>query len=417
MAGPRERAVRGLDLLFAMGSGPGATRPPEAGKVCTMLCGILAACGRALFLAGALAASAGAGAAQVPPGQEPEPATETEPAQLLDAHRLRSVFLDLLGRPPFQAERERWLGKGQRSLLNELVGSREFWRQWYEEQLYYFLLIDNFAPQSERVLAIPDELARGGLDVREAIHRIALSSSFDQRNPGADTFVTVVMEQLTGMTVQKNARELEIGKAVYDGKPGLFLGESGSTQADILRIAVGHRLFSQTLLEREYRRWLRAEPDKRALQDWTREFQRNPGVFVGLVKSWFLSPGYDARLAQPRPEPNRLFVRAVFVDLCGRLPTPEEQARMRNALDGLSDPGPLRSVLARLLLDSGAAALPERKTLEDEAGWIQEEFLRLLGRPPSERELSVFTSALRDPACRPSTVIYALVSHPAYQTY
>ena len=69
-----------------------------------------------------------------------------------------------------------------------------FWRAWLEEQLYYFLLVDNFRPTSQRVLDAPGDLSKGKIGAREALHRIVLSASFDRRNPGPDTFVTVVME-------------------------------------------------------------------------------------------------------------------------------------------------------------------------------------------------------------------------------
>ena len=93
------------------------------------------------------------------------------------------MFLDLVGRPPYAEERSHWLGKARHDLCDALIGSEAFWRHWYEEQLYYFLLIDNFRPGSERMRGIPAALSAGVLDARDAIHRIALSSSFDQRNP------------------------------------------------------------------------------------------------------------------------------------------------------------------------------------------------------------------------------------------
>ena len=121
----------------------------------------------------------------------------------LDSGRLRAIFFDLFGRPPLRAERGRWLGRGAGELLDESLGSVAFWENWLEEQLYYFLLIDNFRPASEKVRAVPTDLAHGRIGVRDALHRIVISASFDRRNPGPDTFVTVVMEQLLGSTVQK----------------------------------------------------------------------------------------------------------------------------------------------------------------------------------------------------------------------
>lgn len=343
--------------------------------------------------------------------------TTAEPALVLDARRLRALHMDLLGRPPLENERERWLGRGAYELLDLLLGSEDAWRHWFEEQLYYFLLIDNFRPETERVVAIPEDLAARRIDVREAIHRIALCSSFDARNPGADTFVTVVMEQLDGFEVQKTARELEVGKRVYDGSSGQFLGKSGRNQADIVRIAIEHERFALTFLEREHRRLVRAEPERADLARWAQDLRRDPRIYLALVREWLASPAYERRLHDRRPQPNRLFVRALFVDLLGRLPSPSEEARMRNALDGLSDPGPLRSVLARLLIDSGQAELPARENVRDPTAWVAGLFERLLGRAASEAELAAFVSAFHDPACKPGTVVYAIVSHPEYHRY
>ena len=350
-------------------------------------------------------------------GDSPDDSTVAQPAHVLDARRLRSVYLDLVGRPPFEAEREQWLGKGMYELLDAFFEGGEIWRHWYEEQLYYFLLIDNFRPESERIASIPEDLHLGRIHVRDAIHRIALSPVFDARNPGADTFVTVVMEQLDGFHVQKNVRELEIGKQVYDGKSGLFLGSRGENQADVVRIAIEHERFPATFLSREYQRIVRAGPERGTLKRWMRIFNKDPYQYVDLMREWLASPAYQQRLEDRRVQPNRLFVRSLFVDLLGRLPSIEEETRMRNALDGLSDPGPLRSVLARLLIDSGSAEIPEREEIVDPTAWVSGLFERLLGRSASDEELSVFVKSFHDPACRPGTVVYAIVSHPEYHSY
>ena len=118
------------------------------------------------------------------------------------------------------------------------------------------MLLDNFRPETEGVRSTPLKINEGRLTPREAIHRIVLSPSFELRNPGADTFVTVVMEQLTGMTVQKKTRELEIGKSLYDGRQGLFLGHIGSSQADVIKICIESKEFSREFIEREYVRLL-----------------------------------------------------------------------------------------------------------------------------------------------------------------
>lgn len=338
-------------------------------------------------------------------------------SEVLDARVVRALYLDLLGRPPFAPEREAWLGRRSAELVDTLLGGEEFWTNWLEEQLYYFLLVDNFRPATDGVLTIPTELASKALGARAALHRICLSSSFDRRNPGPDTFVTVVMEQLLGLTVQRNPRELEIGKKIYDGATGVFLGRTGSSQADVVRIAIEDDRALRHLLRREHLRLLRREPSEGDLIAWTKALASEDRALVDIFREWFSPPRYAQRIESRESEPNRLFVRALFVDLLGRLPAEEEAQRLRGALDGLADAGPLRSVIARLLLDSGRALVPERDAIPDPSAWIQGLFERLLGRSPGPDELAAFLEAYRDPCCRPATVVYAIVSHPEYQTW
>jgi hypothetical protein len=342
-------------------------------------------------------------------------AASTEP--LLDAGRLRLTYLTLFGRPPFRSEREAWLGRPAGELLERVISDPELWDNWLEEQLYYFLLVDNFRPAPEELLSIPEELAEGELGVRSVLQRIALSSSFDRRNPGPDTFVTVMMEQFLGLTVQRNKRELEIGKKIYDGTPGSFLGKPGNSQADVVRIVLEDQRMLGHFLGREHRRLLRQEPAERDVDLWSKTLADDDTAFDEIVHGWIDSEAFERRLQARAPQPNRLFVRALFVDILDRLPREDEAQRMRNALDGLADSGPLRSVIARLLIDSDKASIPDRKEITDPRTWIAGLFERLLGRPASETELASFLDVYEDPSCKPATVLYAIVSHPEYQTW
>lgn len=336
---------------------------------------------------------------------------------IVDARTLRSLSMDLLGRPPLRAEVAQRTDKPAAALLDALVGAPEFWNHWLEEQLYYFLLVNNFRPESERIQAIPADLAARKLDVREAIHLIALSSNFDQRNPGADTFVTVVLEQLDGIEVQKNARELDIGKKLYDGRQGVFLGSAGNSQADVVRIAVTNTAFARHFVGREYERLVHRKPDAKELVTSATDFSKDPASYPILVRRWLASDAYRNRLEQRVPASNRLFVRALFVDLFDRMPAAEESEPMREALDGLSDPTPLRAILVRMLLDSGQVAVDRRADIKDAGEWIGRQFRRLLCRAPTDSELATFVVALQQPDCRPETILCAILASAEYQRY
>ena len=342
---------------------------------------------------------------------------QPDEGRVLDPSSLRRSYLVLLGRPPLDTERARWLGATRWALLDDLLEAEAFWRNWLDEQLYYFLLVDNFRPVTDGVQALPTLLAGGKIGVMEALHRTCLSSSFDRRNPGPDTFVTVVMEQILGLTVQRASRELEIGKKVYDGAPGTFLGKSGNSQADIVHIAVSDPRALAYLLERECQRVLRRAMTAEEAATLPLCLAKDEHAFKGILRTWLLSSDYDSRLGTSLPQPNRIFVRALHVDLFGRVPGEAEAQRFRTALDGLADSKPLRMLLARLMLDSGQAKVPDRSAITDPAAWIGEQFERMLGRRPTSKELAVFCESLESPACRPATVLYAIVSHPEYQTW
>ena len=349
--------------------------------------------------------------------QDDDLRTVAVPMRPLAHGALRTVFLDLVGRPPFAAEHAEWHGRGFLELVPHLVGSAEFWNHWWEEQLYYFLLVDTFRPVTEAARAVPTGLAEGRLSARDAIHRLALTSSFDLRNPGADTFVTVVMEQVCGITVQDRKRDLELGKKAYDGGEVRLFGDDAASQADVVRVCIEHEDAAAHLVRREYERIVKRAPERAALRDSTRRLHRDPHAFVELVGEWMLSDAYRARLAESVALPNRTFVRALYVDLLDRLPTEDEAEPMRYALDGLADSRPLRSLLARLLIDSGDAPLPSEGSIEDPRAWIAGLFHRWLGRDPSSAELETFETTLALPECSPSTVAYALLTSAEYHRY
>ena len=348
-------------------------------------------------------------------GQDPR--TRAAAARALDARSLRAVFMDLVGRPPRRAEAQEWLGRGRGELLDDLLGSEEFWAHWWHEQLYYFLLIDNFRPRTRAAKEVPTKLAEGRLHYRDALHQAALTPTFDLRNPGADTFVTVVMEQFCGVVVQDRAGELEIGKVAYEGGKGRFLGTTAENQADVIRICVEHRDASRHFLAREHQRLLRRDLERKQLRKDAGRLHRDPWAYLALVREWLLSEAYDQRLAALVPKSNSLFVRCLFVDLLDRLPEDDELEPMRNALDGLADSRPLRSVVVRLLLESGRAAVPAKAAIEDPTRWIGQQFPRFLGREATPEELRVFVTAFHEEGCEPSTILYALLSHSEYQSY
>ena len=303
---------------------------------------------------------------------------------LLDEGALRSVAIDLVGRPPTAEERERWVGEPRADLVAALLATEEAWDHWLGEQ------------------------------PRDALHRIALSTSFDLRNPGADTFVTVVMEQFCGIEVQESRRELELGKRAYDGERARFLGEEASTQSDVVRIAARHGDAAEHFVAREHERLTGRPVPKRDLKRVARRVHREPKEAFDLYPEWLASEAYGARIRDGRPVPNHTWVRMIHHDLGRPAPSDEDVESLRSALDGLGDPAPLRSAILRMALAAKDADVPTVTNQAEAEVFVKGAFQRLLGRPPTPDEARAFRAAALEED-GPRTILYVLMTSEEYE--
>ena len=286
---------------------------------------------------------------------------------------------------------------------------------WFEEQLQFFLLLDRFRPRGESIEQLPRRLQKGQLDARSAIGEILLSTGFSLRNPGNDTFVTVLLEQCLGLVVQdrKGKRTLEAGKKMYDGKKTRFLGQEGRNQSDLIQAVLHNEQFTRHLLDRHHRRLLNAPlPDDADIEPVHTDFQR----FFPTLGQWIASPDYQQALDQRRTKTERQFLRGLYVDLLERVPDEQEMRNLRNAMQAMADPAPLRTVLAKVILDSSKRKLP-RYRRGQEREFVRECFHRYLARSPNQQEMSAFTDVLTAEGGEPIHVVRALVGSLEYQTY
>ncbi|MBK8974415.1 MAG: hypothetical protein IPM29_00670 [Planctomycetes bacterium] len=342
---------------------------------------------------------------------------------LADANYVRRVAHDTLQRGPDPRELRSTVGMPVARVARYFLRLRESMEQFVEEELYYYLLIDRFRPATRNVAELPERLSQGTVDVRAATAEIVLSPAFSLRNPGNDTFVTVVLEQCLGMTVQerRNRPTLDAGKQMYDGTRVRFLGESGQSQADLVRIVLGHVDFTTHLLDRHHRRVLRQplvngrRPSAEA-QAWIDRVHAAPAEFFDVLGEWLASDDYVQACAAKRPRTDRQFVRSLYVDVLGRAPSYDELRNVRNALQSMADPTPLRTVVVKLVLDSGEARLPELRQ-GGEAGFVDACFERYLGRAPRQPERDAFAALLREPETTARHVVRALLSSTEYQFY
>ena len=332
-----------------------------------------------------------------------------------DRRFIRAVMIDLAGRTPLPDEWGRAFGRPRADWVRELAQGLSAAESFFEEELFYFLLIDNFRPSTDAFLEVPRLLADRSLSVKELLRQLVSSQFFNSRNPGTDTFVTVVLEQLLGFTVQKEPTILEAGKRMYDGYTASFLGSKGANQADLVRIAVEHENLEPFFLARRFAAiFVDDAPKKRVAADAAR-LRADPLAWPAIAADWILSQAYDERLASARPKSDRVFVRSLYADLHERVPDYQEFRRCRNALLALSDSRPLRSVLIKLMLDAGGADRLLAAHAEP-AALVRACYLRFLAREPTQPEGAAFARELTQGAER-KLVVRALLTHAEYQGY
>lgn len=345
-----------------------------------------------------------------------DPARPRRAPTLDERFRFRRLAYDLLGRPPTEDELAEFAAAGREATVDRLLGSRERWEAWYEDELYDLLLIDEFRPGADRLDDLPGRLADGRTNVRDALAEIAKSQQFNARNPGNDTYVTVVFEQFLGITVQSEKALLEEGKRMYDGRAATIFGKRGRSQADFVDIALAEPRFAATYVARRATALLAGAPPRADLERWTRAVREDPARFPAVEREILLSDAWTKGLAAARKKSDRRFVTGLWHDLLRRAPTYQELRNLRNASQALTDPAGLRSLVIGAMLNSAAAAAP-KKDGTDPAAWIPELFERLLARRPTQNELTAFLSAWKNPACRPTTVLHALLTSAEYDRY
>jgi len=345
------------------------------------------------------------------------PATRDSKASL---RFVRRATLDILQRTPSPAELRSYVGAPIDLVVQRLFRRLEAMEVWLEEELFYYLLLDNFRPKTRAIASLPRRMMKREIDVRGATLEIVLSTSFSLRNPGNDTFVTVILEQCLGMRVQdrRNTHTLEAGKKMYDGLKTRFLRQTGSTQADLIDIVMRQEGFTWHVLDRHHRRLFGRPLDRKAeaAEAAAARVHADFGEFFAVLADWITSPDYLAAIATRRPRTDRQFVRGLYMDLLERRPDYEEMRNMRNALQSMADPTPLRAVMAKVILDSGRAKLPALEP-GGEREFVKQCFLRYLGRGPTQEELPAFAGALAKQECSPIHVVRALVGSPEYQYY
>jgi len=86
--------------------------------------------------------------------------------------------------------------------------------------------------------------------------------------------------------------------------------------------------------------------------------------------------------------------------------------RLSATFQALADPTPIRSVLAKVMVDSEQVKTGK---IDNPTQWVQDLFGRMLGRAPGEKETEAFVQAVKDGKAK--LAIQAIVDSEEYQNY
>jgi len=142
----------------------------------------------------------------------------------------------------------------------------------------------------------------------------------------------------------------------------------------------------------------------------------------------------DGTSGTARSKTSSQFVRGVYADVLGRAPERydfvvtangqpgftipiDEETFLVNTLDGMGDPGPLRALITKGIVESDEVDLPTKSSVSDPKAFISDQFRRLLGREPNAYELSAFVGQWQsDAAVGPKAIVRAIVGSREYQS-
>ena len=333
-----------------------------------------------------------------------------DPAALAVA---RSVYADVLGRPPTPPEAIAAAGRAAPELGGVLLSTLEAGRAWTEDACVRLGLVGDFEPDGEAAGALPARLAAGDVSPAAAEAALLLDPAFLRAHATPEALADALETLVLGRALSPEERAATLAAA--GGRPARAFGTERLDSAEsVVRAAAGTEEARVAALRRAVLRFVgeaaaRAVPSTRAGES-----------FRSLALSLLASPEYSAAAIAGGAGGKRrgdaaAFARAAFADLLGRRPTPVELAAVVRALGVIPGSAPRAAVVA-VLLDSGEVALPLVVAIPDRDAWVTDRFLRLLGRRPAPEEARAHRAALEDPDGGPALVVRALLSSPEYAT-
>ena len=329
---------------------------------------------------------------------------------------VKEVYLDLLQRGLSQAELLYAAGLDRRQLVEFLFDSYEYHDRWYRDQLYFMFLLREFDPRGVPWMReISAQLYRGEMSQLEALQALANCQQFHFRNLGPNNYTLAVFEH--SLSRLPDEGENKNSNFMFNGNPTDLLGRAGAKQFDVADIVLHNEQAIRHYIGRMYARYFVGEIDPAELETLTGRLLAEPEKVLDVQREWVLSDRYFGQVPKLRPKSDIQYIRMIYVDLLNREPTQDEFDYVQNALQSFADPIPLRSVIAKILLDSKFVQIPAKPPAQERPGWIRAQYLRFLSREPDQRELEVTVAALDQEKVTCKTIWQGLLSSQEYQFY
>jgi hypothetical protein len=285
-------------------------------------------------------------------------------------------------------------------------------RCWYEEACERLGLVGDARPQGEEARGLALRVASEGTPPPAAEAVLARDPAFAKAHPPGRALALALAGRLLG----RPATEAEVAAANR-----LAAGEAAEVpgvgrvadSAEWTRRVADSEAFALAAVRRRLERFVPSGAAEREAGRGLLAAREGPAAWRAFLEGVLRSPDHLERRAL-RPKDALTYLRGLFVDLLERRPTDRELLALAHAARALPGRSAPLAALAKVLIDSGEAPLPLLVDIVDAPAWIDDRFLRHLGRRPTPSEKEAFGRALLDPAGGPEVVVRALVTSPEY---
>ena len=325
--------------------------------------------------------------------------------------RVRRLYLDVLGRPPTPSEALAEESRGTKALVRNVLLRAEAGRAWVEELTVWLGLIGEQRPTSEAARELALRIPAESLAPATVESTLVRDPAFLERHPPGAPLAQALIGQLLGR--KPTPDELEDARQLAAGMPVTRDGVTHNSSEDWLDHVVTSDAFRRAATMRRLRRFLPEGDAKRCIEEALLSISEGPHAWRAFLERELGHTRYLKPHAL-RPKGQVTLLRGLFLDLLERMPTDREMAALVTALRRMPNATAAYAVVAKILIDSGNVPMPLLVHIKNAPAWLQDRFLRYLGRNASQAELKKFGEALLHPSGGPELVVLALTTAPEY---